>query len=46
MRADTRALPRLRLVALISGLLAVVLAVLRPILPIEQDRPTLHWPQG
>ncbi|MBF6238066.1 arabinosyltransferase domain-containing protein [Nocardia otitidiscaviarum] len=46
MRADTRALPRLRLIALISGLLAVVLAVLMPVLPIEQDRPTLHWPQG
>ncbi|MFI6870924.1 arabinosyltransferase domain-containing protein [Nocardia sp. NPDC050406] len=46
MREDTRAFRRLRLIALVSGLLAVVLAALTPILPIKQDRPTLNWPQG
>ncbi|NNH74083.1 arabinosyltransferase [Nocardia uniformis] len=46
MREDTRAFHRIRLIALISGLLGVLLAVLTPILPIEQDRPTLTWPQG
>nr|WP_246023280.1 arabinosyltransferase domain-containing protein [Nocardia yunnanensis] len=46
MRADTRAFHRIRLVALISGLLGFLLAVITPILPVNQDRPTLHWPQG
>lgn len=46
MREDTRAFHRIRLIALVSGLIGILLAVLTPILPIEQDRPTLNWPQG
>ncbi|WP_067696772.1 arabinosyltransferase domain-containing protein [Nocardia jejuensis] len=46
MREDTRAFPRIRLVALISGILGILLAVLTPVLPVRQDRPTLSWPQG
>ncbi|QLY31187.1 arabinosyltransferase domain-containing protein [Nocardia huaxiensis] len=46
MRADTRAFHRIRLIALISGLLGFLLAVITPILPVKQDRPTLVWPQG
>lgn len=46
MREDSRVFHRIRLIALVSGLLGVLLAVITPILPVEQDRPTLHWPQG
>ncbi|MGV9836210.1 arabinosyltransferase domain-containing protein [Nocardia niigatensis] len=46
MRADSRAFHRIRLLALVSGLLGFLLAVITPILPVNQDRPTLHWPQG
>ncbi|MFD9615384.1 hypothetical protein ACFWWS_39125, partial [Streptomyces sp. NPDC059083] len=46
MRADSRAFHRLRILALVSGLLGFLLAVITPILPVNQDRPTLHWPQG
>ncbi|WP_459963283.1 arabinosyltransferase domain-containing protein [Nocardia sp. IFM 10818] len=46
VRADTRGFHRIRLVAIVSGLLGFLLAVLTPILPVRQDRPTLDWPQG
>ncbi|MEU1206440.1 arabinosyltransferase domain-containing protein [Nocardia sp. NPDC005825] len=46
MRADSRAFHRIRILALVSGLLGFLLAVITPILPVQQDRPTLHWPQG
>ncbi|MVU79717.1 arabinosyltransferase [Nocardia sp. ET3-3] len=46
VRADFRAFHRIRIVALVSGLLGFLLAVITPILPVNQDRPTLHWPQG
>lgn len=46
MREDTRAFHRIRLIALVSGLLGFLLAVLTPILPVQQDRPILQWPQG
>ncbi|MGV9412314.1 arabinosyltransferase domain-containing protein [Nocardia sp. NPDC003693] len=46
MREDTRAFHRIRLIAVVSGLLGFLLAVLTPILPVKQDRPTLNWPQG
>ncbi|UGT40360.1 arabinosyltransferase domain-containing protein [Nocardia yamanashiensis] len=46
MREDTRAFHRLRFIALASGLLGFLLAVITPILPVEQDRPVLTWPQG
>ncbi|WP_067570660.1 arabinosyltransferase domain-containing protein [Nocardia acidivorans] len=46
MREDTRAFPRVRLLAVVSGILGILLAVLTPILPVRQDRPTVHWPQG
>ncbi|MBL1073369.1 arabinosyltransferase domain-containing protein [Nocardia sp. 2] len=46
MREDTRRFHRIRLIAVISGLLGILLAVITPILPVQQDRPTLVWPQG
>ncbi|GAB2650876.1 arabinosyltransferase domain-containing protein [Nocardia goodfellowii] len=48
MRADrsTSAFNRYRLIALVSGLLGFVLALLTPVLPVEQDRATLDWPQA
>ncbi|WP_460721664.1 arabinosyltransferase domain-containing protein [Nocardia heshunensis] len=46
MRADSRAFHRFRLIALVSGLLGFLLAAITPILPVNQDRPTLQWPQG
>ncbi|WP_405140018.1 arabinosyltransferase domain-containing protein [Nocardia sp. NBC_01388] len=46
VREDTRAFQRIRLIAVVSGILGILLAVLTPILPVNQDRPTLHWPQG
>ncbi|MFE3024470.1 arabinosyltransferase domain-containing protein [Nocardia tengchongensis] len=46
MRADSRAFHRIRILALVSGLIGFLLAVITPILPVQQDRPTLHWPQG
>ncbi|MFC9893102.1 arabinosyltransferase domain-containing protein [Nocardia sp. NPDC127579] len=47
MRADrsTSAFHRYRLIALVSGLLGFVLALLTPVLPVQQDRATLDWPQ-
>ncbi|MEU6561851.1 arabinosyltransferase domain-containing protein [Nocardia nova] len=45
MRADSPAVPRIRLAALLSGLIAVVLAVLTPLLPVREDRTSLDWPQ-
>ncbi|MEU8895071.1 arabinosyltransferase domain-containing protein [Nocardia sp. NPDC048505] len=48
MRTDrsTSAFNRYRLIALVSGLLGFVLALLTPVLPVEQDRATLDWPQA
>ncbi|RDI61712.1 arabinosyltransferase domain-containing protein [Nocardia pseudobrasiliensis] len=36
---------RVRLIALLSGALGMLLAVLAPLLPVRQDRATLDWPQ-
>lgn len=48
MRPDRspRALNRIRLLALVSGLLGFVLAVAAPLLPVRQDRTALDWPQA
>lgn len=48
MRPDrsTRAFTRYRLIALVSGLLGFVLALLTPLLPVRQDQATLDWPQA
>ncbi|MEV6771017.1 arabinosyltransferase domain-containing protein [Nocardia sp. NPDC051030] len=46
MREDTRRFHRIRLIALVSGVIGILLAVLSPVLPVKQDRPTLSWPQG
>ncbi|WP_405179070.1 arabinosyltransferase domain-containing protein [Nocardia sp. NBC_01377] len=48
MRPDrsTSAFDRYRLIALVSGLLGFILALLTPLLPVEQDRATLDWPQA
>ncbi|MEV6431703.1 arabinosyltransferase domain-containing protein [Nocardia sp. NPDC051463] len=48
MRPDrsSRAFTRNRLIALVSGLLGFVLALLTPLLPVEQDQATLDWPQA
>lgn len=45
MRADSPGFFRVRLVALVAGVLATVLAVITPLLPVRQDRTTLDWPQ-
>ncbi|WP_435592174.1 arabinosyltransferase domain-containing protein [Nocardia sp. bgisy118] len=47
MRPDrsSRAFTRYRLIALVSGLLGFVLALLTPLLPVRQDQATLDWPQ-
>ncbi|WP_040817304.1 arabinosyltransferase domain-containing protein [Nocardia jiangxiensis] len=45
MRADSPGFSRVRLVALVSGVLAVLLAVITPLLPVRQDHATLDWPQ-
>ncbi|MFI5778573.1 arabinosyltransferase domain-containing protein [Nocardia sp. NPDC051570] len=45
MRADSPAVSRVRLIALVSGVLGILLAVLTPLLPVRQDRATLDWPQ-
>ncbi|MEV0106699.1 arabinosyltransferase domain-containing protein [Nocardia sp. NPDC050799] len=37
---------RIRLLALVSGLLGFVLAVAAPLLPVRQDRTALDWPQA
>ncbi|WP_157119891.1 arabinosyltransferase domain-containing protein [Nocardia fusca] len=37
---------RIRLLALVSGLLGFVLAVAAPLLPLRQDRTALDWPQA
>ncbi|MBO0856815.1 MAG: arabinosyltransferase domain-containing protein, partial [Nocardia sp.] len=36
---------RIRLIALLSGLIAIVLAVATPLLPVRADRASLNWPQ-
>ncbi|MFI5500477.1 arabinosyltransferase domain-containing protein [Nocardia asteroides] len=46
MLRSERAFTRYRLIALVSGLLAVVLALLTPLLPVRQDRASLNWPQA
>ncbi|MFI8971291.1 arabinosyltransferase domain-containing protein [Nocardia asteroides] len=46
MLRSERAFTRYRLIALVSGLLAVVLALLTPLLPVRQDRASLDWPQA
>ncbi|MBF6173463.1 arabinosyltransferase domain-containing protein [Nocardia blacklockiae] len=45
MRADSPAFSPVRLIALVSGVLAALLAVLAPLLPVREDRATLDWPQ-
>lgn len=45
VRADSPGFTRVRLVALVSGVLAALLAVITPLLPVRQDRATLDWPQ-
>ncbi|MEU5762614.1 arabinosyltransferase domain-containing protein [Nocardia sp. NPDC047648] len=47
MRPDrsSRAFTRIRLIALLSGLLGFLLALLTPILPVRQDRASLDWPE-
>ncbi len=45
MRADSPGLSRIRSVALVSGVLATLLAVITPFLPVRQDRTVLDWPQ-
>ncbi|MEU4345278.1 arabinosyltransferase domain-containing protein [Nocardia sp. NPDC023852] len=47
MRPDRspRAFTRNRLIALVSGFLGFVLALLTPLLPVQQDQATLDWPQ-
>ncbi|MGF6881633.1 arabinosyltransferase C [Nocardia sp. GAS34] len=45
MRADSPGFTRVRLVALVSGVLATLLAVITPLLPVRQDRAALDWPQ-
>ena len=45
MRADSPAFSPVRLIALISGLLAALCAVLAPLLPVREDRAALDWPQ-
>lgn len=48
MRPDrtTRAFSRYRLIALVSGLLGFLLALLTPLLPVRQEQATLDWPQA
>ncbi|WP_433600585.1 arabinosyltransferase domain-containing protein [Nocardia sp. CA-135953] len=48
MRPDrtSAAFTRNRLIALVSGLLGFVLALLTPLLPVKQDRAALDWPQA
>ncbi|MEU4316028.1 arabinosyltransferase domain-containing protein [Nocardia sp. NPDC024068] len=48
MRPDRspRAINRIRLLALVSGLLGFVLAILAPFLPVRQERTALEWPQA
>jgi arabinosyltransferase C len=43
---SSRAFTRNRLIALVSGLLGFVLALLTPLLPVEQDQATMDWPQA
>ncbi|WP_063048335.1 arabinosyltransferase domain-containing protein [Nocardia arthritidis] len=47
MRPDrsSRAFTRIRLIALLSGLLGFLLALLTPILPVRQDRASVDWPE-
>ncbi|WP_280329850.1 arabinosyltransferase domain-containing protein [Nocardia wallacei] len=45
MRADSPAFSPVRLIALVSGVLAALCAVLAPLLPVRADRATLDWPQ-
>ncbi len=41
-----RAFTRNRLIAIVTGLLGFVLALLTPLLPVREDRATLDWPQA
>ncbi|MFD0362078.1 arabinosyltransferase domain-containing protein [Nocardia sp. GCM10030253] len=43
---SSRAFTRNRLIALVSGLLGFVLALLTPLLPVKTDQATLDWPQA
>ncbi|WP_280437560.1 hypothetical protein [Nocardia carnea] len=43
---SSRASNRIRLLALVSGLLGFVLAILAPVLPVRQDDTVLEWPQA
>ncbi|WP_249644306.1 arabinosyltransferase domain-containing protein [Nocardia sputi] len=47
MRPDrsSRAFTRIRWIALVSGLLGFLLALLAPLLPVRQDRASLDWPE-
>ncbi|MEV0245636.1 arabinosyltransferase domain-containing protein [Nocardia sp. NPDC050712] len=45
MRADSPGLSRVHLIAVISGGLGVLLAVLTPLLPVRQQFASLEWPQ-
>ncbi|WP_280387187.1 arabinosyltransferase domain-containing protein [Nocardia wallacei] len=45
MRADSPAVSPVRLIALVSGVLAVLFAAISPLLPVREDRATLDWPQ-
>ncbi|WP_067477919.1 arabinosyltransferase domain-containing protein [Nocardia amamiensis] len=47
MRPDraSRAFTRNRSIALVSGLLGFLLALLTPLLPVQQDRASLDWPE-
>ncbi|WP_157555005.1 hypothetical protein [Nocardia crassostreae] len=45
MRADSPRFNRVRVIAAVSGVVAVLLAVATPLLPVRQDRASLDWPQ-
>jgi len=45
VRADSPRFTRVRLIALLAGVLATLLAVITPLLPVRHDRTTLDWPQ-
>ncbi|MFI1916262.1 arabinosyltransferase domain-containing protein [Nocardia sp. NPDC020380] len=45
MRQNSGGIFRLRLLALLSGVLGFVLAIATPLLPVRQDRVSLDWPQ-
>ncbi|MFJ4651845.1 arabinosyltransferase domain-containing protein [Nocardia sp. NPDC088792] len=45
MRQNSGGIFRLRLLALLSGVLGCLLAIATPLLPVRQDRASLDWPQ-